>query len=40
MLSPRVAQPMIGLGLLEAISEADLLAREDRAALLAFLHSL
>ncbi len=29
MLSPRVAQPMIGLGLLEAIPEADLLARED-----------
>ncbi|MEO1091828.1 MAG: di-heme oxidoredictase family protein [Pseudomonadota bacterium] len=29
MLSPRVAQPMIGLGLLEAIPESDLLARED-----------
>ena len=29
MLSPRVAQPMIGLGLLEAIPEADLLARAD-----------
>ena len=29
MLSPRVAQPMIGLGLLEAIEEEDLLARAD-----------
>ena len=29
MLSPRVAQPMIGLGLLEAIPEADLVARAD-----------
>ncbi len=29
MLSPRVAQPMIGLGLLEAIDEADLLAAAD-----------
>ncbi|MGD9507611.1 MAG: di-heme oxidoredictase family protein [Geminicoccaceae bacterium] len=29
MLSPRVAQPMIGLGLLEAVPEADLLARAD-----------
>ena len=29
LLSPRVAQPMIGLGLLEAIAEADLLARAD-----------
>jgi CxxC motif-containing protein (DUF1111 family) len=29
MLSPRVAQPMIGLGLLEAIAETDLLARAD-----------
>lgn len=28
-LSPRVAPPMIGLGLLEAIPEADLLARAD-----------
>ena len=28
-LSPRVAQPMIGLGLLEAVAEADLLARAD-----------
>jgi len=29
MTSPRVAQPMIGLGLLEAIAEDDLLARAD-----------
>lgn len=29
MLSPRVAQPMIGLGLLEAIADADLVARAD-----------
>jgi len=29
MTSPRVAQPMIGLGLLEAIAEEDLLARAD-----------
>lgn len=29
LLSPRVAQPMIGLGLLEAIDDADLLARAD-----------
>lgn len=29
MISPRVAQPMIGLGLLEAIPEADILANED-----------
>jgi CxxC motif-containing protein (DUF1111 family) len=29
MLSPRVAQPMIGLGLLEAIPEADILALAD-----------
>ncbi|MCB1885294.1 MAG: c-type cytochrome, partial [Geminicoccaceae bacterium] len=29
MTSPRVAQPMIGLGLLEAISEKDILARAD-----------
>ncbi|WP_019645183.1 di-heme oxidoreductase family protein [Novispirillum itersonii] len=29
MISPRVAPPMIGLGLLEAIPEADLLAKED-----------
>ena len=29
MLSPRVAQPMIGLGLLEAIDEADVLAQAD-----------
>ncbi|MEZ5864078.1 MAG: di-heme oxidoredictase family protein [Geminicoccaceae bacterium] len=29
MLSPRVAQPMIGLGLLEAIDEADILAAAD-----------
>ena len=29
MLSPRVAQPMIGLGLLEAVAEPDLLARAD-----------
>lgn len=29
MLSPRVAPPMIGLGLLEAIPEQDILARED-----------
>ncbi len=29
MLSPRVAPPMIGLGLLEAIPEADILARAD-----------
>ncbi len=28
-LSPRVAQPMIGLGLVEAIHEADILARAD-----------
>ena len=28
-LSPRVAQPMIGLGLLEAVAAADLLARAD-----------
>ena len=28
-LSPRVAQPMIGLGLLEAVAEEDLLARAD-----------
>lgn len=28
-LSPRVAPPMIGMGLLEAIPEADILARED-----------
>ena len=28
-LSPRVAPPMIGLGLLEAIAEADILARAD-----------
>jgi CxxC motif-containing protein (DUF1111 family) len=29
MLSPRVAAPMIGLGLLEMVDEADLLARAD-----------
>lgn len=29
MLSPRVASPMIGLGLLEAVDEADILAAED-----------
>ncbi len=29
MLSPRLTPPMIGLGLLEAIAEADILARED-----------
>lgn len=29
MLSPRVAPPVFGLGLLEAISEADILAQED-----------
>ncbi|RED49633.1 di-heme oxidoredictase family protein [Aestuariispira insulae] len=29
MISPRVAPPMIGLGLLEAIPEEDLLAQED-----------
>lgn len=29
MISPRVAPPMIGLGLLEAVPEADLLTRED-----------
>ncbi len=29
MTSPRVASPMIGLGLLEAVDEADLLAAED-----------
>lgn len=29
MLSPRVAPPMIGLGLLEAIAEADILAHAD-----------
>lgn len=29
MLSPRVAPPMIGLGLLEAIPERDIVARED-----------
>jgi CxxC motif-containing protein (DUF1111 family) len=29
MLSPRVANPMIGLGLLEAIHPGDILARED-----------
>jgi CxxC motif-containing protein (DUF1111 family) len=29
MLSPRVAQPMIGLGLLEAIAEDDILAHAD-----------
>ena len=29
MLSARVAPPMIGLGLLEAVHEADILARED-----------
>lgn len=29
MLSPRVAQPMIGLGLLEAVAEKDILARAD-----------
>ena len=29
MLSPRVAQQMIGLGLLESIDEADLLSRAD-----------
>jgi CxxC motif-containing protein (DUF1111 family) len=29
MLSPRVAPPMIGLGLLEAVAEADILARAD-----------
>ena len=29
MLSPRVAQPMIGLGLLEAIAEEDILANAD-----------
>lgn len=29
MLSPRVAQPMIGLGLLEAVAESDILARAD-----------
>lgn len=29
MISPRVAPPMIGLGLLAAIDEADLLAQED-----------
>ncbi|MBI1246068.1 MAG: c-type cytochrome [Alphaproteobacteria bacterium] len=28
-LSPRIAPPMIGMGLLEAIPEADILARED-----------
>jgi len=31
LMSPRVAPPMIGLGLLEAIDERDLLAREDAA---------
>ncbi|MGF1649312.1 MAG: di-heme oxidoredictase family protein [Hyphomicrobiaceae bacterium] len=30
MISPRVANPMIGLGLLEAIPEADILAEADR----------
>jgi CxxC motif-containing protein (DUF1111 family) len=29
MISPRIAPPMIGLGLLEAIPEEDILARED-----------
>lgn len=29
LLSPRVAPPMIGLGLLEAIDEADILAQQD-----------
>ncbi len=29
MISPRIAPPMIGLGLLEAIDEADILSRED-----------
>jgi CxxC motif-containing protein (DUF1111 family) len=29
MLSPRVAPPMIGLGLLEAVADADILARAD-----------
>jgi CxxC motif-containing protein (DUF1111 family) len=29
MISPRIAQPMIGLGLLEAIAEADILALAD-----------
>ena len=29
MMSPRVAPPMIGLGLLEAVSEADILSRAD-----------
>jgi CxxC motif-containing protein (DUF1111 family) len=29
MMSPRVAPPMIGLGLLEAIAEADILSRAD-----------
>ena len=29
MLSPRIAPPMIGLGLLESVAEADILARAD-----------
>ena len=29
MLSPRVASPVIGMGLLEAISDADILAGTD-----------
>ena len=29
MMSPRMAPQMIGLGLLEAIPESDILARED-----------
>lgn len=29
LISPRVAPPMIGLGLLESIAEADILSRED-----------
>ncbi|MEJ8570944.1 di-heme oxidoredictase family protein [Microbaculum marinum] len=29
LISPRIAQPMIGLGLLEAVAEADILARSD-----------
>jgi CxxC motif-containing protein (DUF1111 family) len=29
MLSPRVAPPMIGLGLLEAVNETDIMARSD-----------
>jgi CxxC motif-containing protein (DUF1111 family) len=29
MISPRIAQPMIGLGLLEAVADSDILARSD-----------